>query len=364
MSHATLNSQCAGACACPVRGPTVHTLEQPDQSAGKGSKSPLIKRARSKYFSKALASALYRHGGALKRQYGRSLGCSDFVEQAPDGTLTAHYCGYRWCLVCNRIRIARAISRYAPIVAEWSDAQFVTLTLPNVPAHALADTIGLMLEAFTSCKRALKRTHGLQFRAIRKLEVTYNPKRNDFHPHFHVILDGEIQARALVALWLDRVPSAVEAAQDVRPVTDGTLIEAFKYFTEVISKGTKRGVDAGSLAVIFEAMQGRRVWQSVGFTIPPEDLTDPEALTGLEATNVATSRLTERVVWRWVQEYSDWVDWETGDTLTGYSPGDTWRALVEDVTPSRAVDQLHERLMHERAGIVPCEAPASPVDER
>lgn len=364
MNPPTLNSQCAGACACHDRGSPLDTLEQPDQSAGKGSKSPLLKRARSKFFSKALASALYHHGGALKRQYGRTLGCSDFVEQAPDGTLTAHYCGYRWCLVCNRIRIARAITRYAPIVAGWSDAQFVTLTLPNVPGFALADTIGEMLEAFTSCKRAIKRTHGLQFRAIRKIEVTHNPDRNDFHPHLHVIVDGEIEARALVALWLDRVPGAVAAAQDVRPVTDGTLLEAFKYFTEVISKGTKRRVDPASLAVIFEAMQGRRVWQPVGFTIPSEDLTDPEALTGLDAVNKASSRLSERVVWRWVQEYSDWVDWETGDTLTGYSPGDTWGALVEAVTPSRAVDQLHERLILERAGIVPCEAPASPADAR
>lgn len=337
----------------PSGGSPLDTLEQPDQSGKTGSKTALSKRARAKFFSKALAVELYRHGGPLRRQYGRTLDCSDVIEQHPDGSLTTHYCGYRHCLVCNRIRIAKAINAYAPIIAEWKDAHAVTLTIPNVPGYQLKSAIGQMLAAFTSCKRAIKRTHGLTFTAIRKIEVTYNPARGDFHPHFHVIVDGWAQAEALRTLWLQRWPGTNEAAQDVRPVTEGTLMEVFKYFTRIISKGTERGVDAPSLCIIFEAMQGRRVWQPVGFTKPVADPDDTAALDDLHSATKATKRLTERVLWQWDQEFSDWIDFDSGELLTEYEPGARWAEFVGSVAKPRDVERFTREVRMHRAGIGP-----------
>lgn len=335
-------------CKCLSKATPLDTLEQLDHAPLSSSETALSKRARSKYFSKSLAVALYWHGGKLKRQYGRTLDCSDVIEQDPDGSLKTHYCGYRWCLVCNRIRIAKAINRYKPILSTWSDAHMVTLTVPNVYGADLREMLEAMLKAFTSCKRSIKRKHKLSFKAIRKLEITYNAETDKYHPHYHIAVDGEVQAQALVCLWLDKWPTADGGAQHIRAITDGTLIELFKYFTRVISKGTKTGAHIPSLAIIFEAMEGKRVFQSVGFTLAADSANDPEGVLDVEQKDTAFKRHAERVVWRWRQEHVDWIDLDTGECLTGYAPGERWSKLVSGITPGSEVDQAQSEVLISR----------------
>ena len=64
---------------------------------------------------------------------------------------------------------------------------FLTLTVPNVPAEELRDCLDLMYKAWhLLMKRAeVKRISRSYFRS---LEVTYNEERDDYHPHFHVLL--------------------------------------------------------------------------------------------------------------------------------------------------------------------------------
>jgi hypothetical protein len=51
------------------------------------------------------------------------------------------YCGNRWCMTCARIRTGMAMERYLPTLKAWGDVWFVTLTVRNVPAAELRDTI-------------------------------------------------------------------------------------------------------------------------------------------------------------------------------------------------------------------------------
>lgn len=64
---------------------------------------------------------------------------------------------------------------------------FLTLTAPNVAADKLGDEINDFNKAW---KRLFqnKRVSAINKGFIRKLEVTYNQERNDYHPHFHVLL--------------------------------------------------------------------------------------------------------------------------------------------------------------------------------
>lgn len=64
---------------------------------------------------------------------------------------------------------------------------FLTLTAPNVSSEKLDDEIKDFNKAFERLSKTLafkKINKGY----IRKLEVTYNSERNDYHPHFHVVI--------------------------------------------------------------------------------------------------------------------------------------------------------------------------------
>lgn len=338
----------------PVKDDSLDTLEQLCQDPPNASETPLLrrvhpvqknlqKRARAKQFSHALAKVLYAEGGYLKRAYGRSLDCTTCITQEVDGSVHTHYCGSRWCMVCNRIRTAKAIHAYLPVAEAWGDdAFFVTLTVQNCVGWELKKTIQAMLKAFTSCQRTMKRTMGIPLMAIRKIEVTYNPTTDTYHPHFHCIVNGEVEAEALRFLWLDRAPTNVSPlAQDVRKLDNTGMIEVFKYFTKLLTtdKNGKKGVDAPSLNVIFSQIKGLRTYQPVGFKIKDYamedvDLFDPDGELNVVAVDGAFKRHGDIVNWIWMQDYADWVDPETGECLTDYTPSDKWRDLCDSIAHS------------------------------
>lgn len=331
------------------------TLAQPDQNQqprgfqGDLSPSPSLspshtpfqaqqtfqRRGRAKLLTRALSASLASLRTPLERSYRNSVYCCDTISQA-DGILHTHYCGNRWCLVCSRIRTARAINAYLPVIETWDAPHMVTLTVRNCTGDELRTTIRGMLETFTSCKRAIRRTGGVPFRAVRKLECTYSLERRDYHPHLHVIVEGREAAEMLRALWLRRLPAVAESGgQDVRPCDTTALLELFKYFTKLTTKvgrkGARRVAPLAALDTIFQAMKGRRVWQPVGFTLPKEI---EEAIEGEEievAGTRAFKREVERVYWQWVQEVADWIDQETGEALAEYTPGEGYVQFVESI---------------------------------
>jgi hypothetical protein len=54
-----------------------------------------------------------------------------------EGRVYADYCKNRFCPVCCGIRKARLINQYLPVLKEWEDAHFLTLTLKSIPASQL-----------------------------------------------------------------------------------------------------------------------------------------------------------------------------------------------------------------------------------
>lgn len=290
------------------------------------------KRARAKFITTPLAVSLAELRGELEKSYRNTVYCAAFIVQE-DGALQSKYCGNRWCLVCSRIRTARAINAYLPVLQEWADPHLVTLTRRNVAGEVLPVALDEMLKAFNSCKRSIKRTEGLEFRAVRKTECTYNAQRDDYHPHFHVIVEGRQQAELLRDKWVERYRGEAEiAAQDVRPCDESSLMEVFKYFTKLTTKATtgeRRITPPEALDVIFRAMRGRRVWQPVGFTLKADEDAQIEGDELEVKGSPAFKRSAERVLWEWEQDLADWVDLRTGEALSEYQPPEKLRAFVE-----------------------------------
>ncbi|MEM1044380.1 MAG: protein rep [Bacteroidota bacterium] len=262
--------------------------------------------------------------GELVKSYRSSIYCGEKIEQE-GGVLTSRYCGHRWCLICNRIRMGKAINAYEPEVSGWTDPQLVTLTVQNAPGDELRMTIEGMVKGFSQLVRKLRRD-GHAVRAIRKLECTYNAQREDYHPHFHVVVEGERAADAMLDAWLRFGPKYTgrevkRGGQDVRPldVDGGGLRELFKYFTKLTAKtqsGGKGYVGVPQLDVMFRAMRSKRVYQPYGFRTAK----DVNEVDELDAVTVAISREDQATTWLWDDDVADWVDLETGECLTGHAP--------------------------------------------
>ncbi|WP_438838182.1 protein rep, partial [Streptococcus pluranimalium] len=65
--------------------------------------------------------------------------------------------------------------------------QFLTLTVKNCKGSELRDTIKQMTTAFNKMSR-YKAFDTIVKGYIRRVEVTYNDKRDDYHPHIHALL--------------------------------------------------------------------------------------------------------------------------------------------------------------------------------
>lgn len=264
--------------------------------------------------------------------------------------------------MCNAIRTAELTNKYLPSIESWQNKHFVTLTQPNCEADKLPETIAWMQKVFTKIKRRFnkqaERGQRETFVGIRKMECTYNPERNDFHPHYHLIIDGQKNAEDFLACWEDEVVngfwqyfeeykglsdisdaySLVSKAQDIRPADDKSVKEMFKYFTKVISsKDQKRVIYADALDVIFNAIRNKRVFQPFGFKasdLQPVEEEQPEEEPKEDVQIVAEYHF-DRKKHDWVHT-SESVDYETGEVveqstaLSGYKPTGQLIDLIEN----------------------------------
>jgi hypothetical protein len=284
----------------------------------------MVKRAKSKHFGLPLATQLTEYAkqhagmpqGELEQSYRNTIYCAG-VQSQSNGMIRARYCSNRWCPVCGRIKMGKAINSYLPVVEEWDDPYFVTLTVENIYVEGdLHMLIEHMMGAFNAVKRKLHRDLG-GLTALRKLECTYG---KGYHPHFHVIVDGREAAYALRDQWLAFAPrytgQRVElVAQDVQKANMVSLVELFKYATKLCVKGPAgvQYVSPKHLDVIFRALRNRRTYQSYGFKVAK----DVEDVTDVESRVEAFTQVEERVLWLWDQDSADWIDHHTGELLTG-----------------------------------------------
>lgn len=281
------------------------------QKQGCGCKGKFQKRAKAKAFTNSLVYQLVQVDSRLKKSYWNSFHCSNIQIQKGD-EISSNYCNNRWCIVCNRIRTAKMIIGYSEPLEKLQNPYFVTLTIPNVKGKLLKRSIENMVDSFTRIRKNIKKTHGLKLTGIRKTECTYNPKRDDYHPHFHLIIEGKQEANKLVDMWLQQYPQATKEAQDVKKAKEGTTKEIFKYFTKLINKDV---FYAKNMDVIFRAMYRKRVFQPIGIKKDVSEDIDEIQTQKIDFKEPRSEK------WEWVDACYDWVNAD-GETLSDYTPSD------------------------------------------
>lgn len=299
-------------------------------------KKTLQKRAYRNYVSTPLALRLVDASkinpkSTLEKSYFNTYHCCSTLAIHSTGKVVGNYCKNRWCIVCNSIRTAVLIHKYMPIIDEWDDKHFVTLTLPNCKDFELKSTIKLMQKNFNQIRKVLQkryqRNKSDKLVGLRKLECTYNSTRDDFHPHYHFVIDGHDNAHELVDLWLKKSFNSKRIAQDVREADNDSAKELFKYFTKVVTPTkNKKGetvdmkIYADAMDVIFNSIKGVRTFQNFGFKVGKK--VESEDFTELSGDPVVSTA-------KWVQELGDWAE-ENGELLSGYVPLDKTKKLVKN----------------------------------
>ena len=300
-------------------------------------------KARRKYFSNGLSVGLVsaserNEDSVLKKSYWRTYHCNSQINlHEVDGkkVLKSKYCNARWCMTCNAIRTAKHIIAYAPIINEWDDACFLTLTQKTVSKENLPLQLAEMYRIFSSIKHSAKMKHqrgqlSFKLEGIRKLECTFNQKTDLYHPHFHIVLKSMEMGKFIKDEWLKRNCNAGIKGQDCKKADKYTLVELFKYMTKVIASTGKRPktpnervINADSLDVIFNALIGIRTVQSFGFLKPSinEDC---------NAENPKVKGIADAVL-QWNNAATDWVDTDTGELFTGYKPSESFKKLIDNI---------------------------------
>ena len=136
-----------------------------------------------------------------EKTLGRIQECGNFIQsvltadKAAGKVVKANRCMNRFCPICLATRTRKQgfmLGVLLETLKENYDYKFLflTLTVPNVPGHEL---IKELQKQYESLKRFIQRKEfkNISKGYVRKTEITYNPERNDFHPHIHMLIAVE-----------------------------------------------------------------------------------------------------------------------------------------------------------------------------
>lgn len=107
--------------------------------------------------------------------------------------IQASFCRCRLCVTCQWRKSLAMFHQVITLIHAHRERYksdiplLLTLTVPNMGKDKLADELDNMQLAFKKLmkRRNVKRAARSWFRG---LEITYNPDRQDYHPHYHVLL--------------------------------------------------------------------------------------------------------------------------------------------------------------------------------
>jgi len=181
-----------------------------------------------------------------------------------------------------------------------------------------------------------RRNKGCKFLGIKKLECTYNNITDEYHPHFHFIIEGKDNAELLRSEWLSRTAkigiNTSPLGQNVKRGNLNSAKELFKYFTKVVTTvkgkaGDKHRIYLNSLLVMFDAFRGVRTFSKFGFKLPEiseEELSKEEEL---EEPEDAGFLSLDAYVWKG----KDWYSITSGNSLTGHTPSKVLSQVISGI---------------------------------
>ncbi|OAD92658.1 hypothetical protein A7A78_01755 [Aequorivita soesokkakensis] len=270
----------------------------------------------------------------LEKSYWNTYYCQQNIITA-DGRLYGKYCKNRFCTLCCANRKGEMINKYYPIMKEWKEPYFLTLTVKACTSQQLKAYINSMLRTFQKIiekhRKKYQRGKGQKLVGVKSLESNFNPVKNTYNPHFHIITKEKWMAEVILEEWLSRSKKGytLRWSQNLQPVRnlETGLIEIIKYgskiFTEPDLKKKAKETDTAqiylkALDTILSAMKGKRIFDRFGFNAPKN----------IKPKYTPAKLLSNYREWEYDAESSDWIDNITGEVLTDYKMPSHLQAIL------------------------------------
>jgi len=317
----------------------------------------LNRNAGSKFLSNGLALAVYREvkkdSSPQSRKYLKEikklLNCSSELKRDQErNVFVRHYCKSRFCIICNRNKAGDMINKFTTKIERQPDKKMLTLSIKNPKGENLRDGINLMYDTFYNLRKNLKNNYGIKIDFIRKLEITENEKRREFHPHFHFIInekniDIEKRGKRFLKLsdlildeWLNRLSPVTDIqAQKIDEWKEGGAKEIFKYFTKIVTKDRLQSTSKKaiykflrpqSFRYLYDAIEGKRIFEKAGEYRKKEiELNEID----YSYCHYMIQRANDRLTWfnyqnadsfKYIHNAKNYFDVETGEGITNYAP--------------------------------------------
>jgi len=204
--------------------------------------------------------------------------CSTFLMMVADETMEkqkqhkGNSCKNRFCPICawkkaRKDALALAVQMEYIKHEHKKEFIFLTLTAPNVQAVELEEEIKFYNQAF---QRLMQRTEVKKITKgyVRKLEVTYNQDRDDYHPHFHVMIavnksyftdkNYYINRDRWLELWQEATDNPAITQVDVRKVKQNNKKEVAE-IAKYSAKDSDYLVSEEVFSVFYKALKGKRL---------------------------------------------------------------------------------------------------------
>lgn len=219
------------------------------------------------------------YGRVTEKTLVRMRECSTFMQfiatkdKSHKKVVGSNSCGNRFCPICNWNKARKdgvMLSVLMQAIKNELNYEyiFLTLTVPNVPSIELESEIKHLNQSFkrlSETKQFKQSVKGY----VRKMEVTYNSERDDYHPHFHVLLAVNksyfTDAKSYINrdLWLEMWKSATRYTDitqvDVRKVTDKKGDTAFKEMAKYSTKDSDMIFNQEVFDTLYYATKGKRL---------------------------------------------------------------------------------------------------------
>lgn len=204
--------------------------------------------------------------------------CNTFMMMIADETLEkkkqhkGNSCKNRFCPICawkKSRKDALALSVMMAYLKQEKEKEFIflTLTAPNVSADELNEEIKHYNQSFQRLMQRKEVSKVVKGYA-RKLEITYNEERDDYHPHFHVLIavnksyftqtSQYITHARWLELWQQVTKNPLITQVDVRKVKNGRNDKVYE-IAKYSAKDSEYLVRQDVFEVFYKALKGKRL---------------------------------------------------------------------------------------------------------
>jgi len=183
-----------------------------------------------------------------------------------------HKCNDKLCNNCSRIRSNKAVNKYIGAFKQMSNPVMLVLHQKNCKKGELSDLLKTMQKDWRAIlKQGSKRKKN--YSGIVSWEVTYNSKKQTFHPHMHIICERD-KCKDILEGWLSRDTEnrsryAHYKKGNMQAVeqTEKSLMEVLKYTTNLSmfdKKAKRKTMPDFAMYEIAKAFYCIRQWNPFG----------------------------------------------------------------------------------------------------